>query len=269
MVSQVIRKIKDRLRTIYVLRVGYGWILYLVKYAQFISEYHAFKGEAQVADRTFTMLWADRYPCLYDSTCNTPFDRHYIFHTAWAARVLTEIKPTKHIDISSSLYFSGIVSAFIPTDFYDYRPAELNLSNLSSRAGDLLRLPFADSTVESLSCMHVVEHIGLARYGDLMDVKGDLKAISELMRVLAMGGTLLFVVPVGKPRVMFNAHRIYSFEQIIKYFDGLELVEFSLIPDNERDGGLIRNADPGMVKMQSYACGCFRFKKIVCSEIVN
>lgn len=260
--SKVFRKIKDKLRKIYLLRLGYGWVVYSFRYSKFIREYVYFKKQAEATGRKLPIVWADRYPCLYDNTSDTPFDRHYIFHTAWAARALAELKPTKHIDISSSLYFSGIASAFVSTDFYDYRPAELNLSNLNSYSGDLLRLPFANNTVDSLSCMHVVEHIGLARYGDPLDVKGDLKAISELKRVMAVGGTLLFVVPVGKTRVMFNAHRIYSFEQIIEYFDGLELVEFTLIPDNESDGGLIRNADPTMVNMQNYACGCFRFKKV-------
>jgi hypothetical protein len=31
--------------------------------------------------------------------------------------------------------------------------------------------------------MHVVEHVGLGRYGDLMDPDGDLKAMRELRRV--------------------------------------------------------------------------------------
>jgi len=207
------------------------------------------------------VIWRDRLPCLDDNTGATGFDRHYVFHTAWAARILAELKPVKHIDIASSLYFCTIASAFVPVDFYDYRPTELNLGSLNSWAGNLLQLPFADDEVESLSCMHVVEHVGLGRYGDPMDVDGDLKAIAELKRVLAQGGTLLFVVPVGKPRVMFNAHRIYAFEQIVEYFSGLELVEFALIPDEERDGGLIRFADPQLVKSQLYGCGCFRFKR--------
>ena len=52
--------------------------------------------------------------------------------------------------------------------------------------------------------MHVIEHIGLGRYGDEMDPDGDLKAIDELKRVLSRKGDLLFVVPVGKPKIMYN-----------------------------------------------------------------
>ena len=77
--------------------------------------------------------------------------------------------------------------------------------------------------------MHVVEHIGLGRYGDPVDYDGDLKAIAELQRVLAPGGNLFFVVPVGQPRIMFNAHRVYSLRtDFVEAFNTFELKEFSL-----------------------------------------
>ncbi|WP_461572268.1 DUF268 domain-containing protein [Sulfuricaulis sp.] len=170
-------------------------------------------------------------------------------------------KPAKHVDISSSLYFSGIVSAFVPIEFYDYRPAALHLDQLKSGPADLLALPFADDSIESLSCMHVIEHIGLGRYGDQLDPNGDLRAINELKRVLTPGGKLLIVVPVGQPKVVFNAHRIYSYEQVVSYFSGLDLMEFWLIPDTAEQGGLIRNASPELVAQQSWGCGCFLFTK--------
>jgi SAM-dependent methyltransferase len=106
--------------------------------------------------------------------------------------------------------------------------------------------------------MHTIEHVGLGRYGDEIDPAGDIRAINELKRVLKPDGNLLFVTPVGKPRIEFNAHRIYSFQQVVEYFSPLRLKEFSLIPDA---GGLVINADPNMVKDQQYACGCFWFKK--------
>ncbi len=200
-------------------------------------------------------------PRLGDNTTGTEFDRHYVYHPAWAARILAETKPAEHVDISSTLYFCSIVSAFIPTHFYDYRPADLRLDNLVADHADILALPFADESVASLSCMHVVEHIGLGRYGDRLDPEGDLKAIAELKRVLAPGGNLLFVVPVGRARIMFNAHRIYSFDQIRSYFKNLDLIDFSLVPDNREDGGLIRKATSAMADAQEYGCGCFLFRK--------
>jgi SAM-dependent methyltransferase len=176
---------------------------------------------------------------------------------------LAQTNPEYHVDISSFIYFGALVSSFIPVRYYDYRPADLQLNNLTSDAADLLRLPFENGSIKSLSSMHVVEHVGLGRYGDPVDPAGDLKAIAELKRVLAAGGSLLFVVPVGKPKIMFNAHRIYSYDQIMEYFAELELMEFALIPDAPQNGGLIRNATKEMASAQTYGCGCFWFRKTI------
>ena len=222
-----------------------------------LGDYWRFR--SQKGAQRFSMRLRDLYPQIRDKTMTTGFDRHYVYHTAWAARKVAAIKPEFHTDISSSLYFSSIVSAFVPVKFYDYRPADLQLSGLSSERGDLLRLPFADDSIASLSCMHTVEHVGLGRYGDPIDPDGDLKAIKELQRVLAPGGSLLFVVPVGKPMIQFNAHRIYSYDMVKEYFSDLALKEFSLIP--EKNGSMIVNATKEQADREMYGCGCFWFVK--------
>lgn len=226
----------------------------------FVNDYFVFK-EANTNDGRFSPTLSQLYPCLSDKTSLTPFEPHYIYHPAWAARVLKKLKPKKHIDISSTLHFCTMISAFIPTEFYDYRPAPLKLSGLYSGQGDLMKLPFKKNSVESLSCMHTIEHIGLGRYGDPIDPLGDLKAIAELKRVVKKGGTLLFVTPVGKPTLRFNAHRIYAYDQIIKYFSGFTLKEFALLPDNALEEGLIVPATKKQADAQSWGCGCFWFVK--------
>ena len=227
---------------------------------EFWKEFNSFKSLAATLEPRFNLGWSDRFPCLGDRTPDTPFDHHYVLHTAWAARRLAQIKPTRHVDISSNLFFVAACSTFVPIDFYDYRPANLKLDNVECRRGDLMALPFADASVPSLSCMHVVEHIGLGRYGDPLDPEGDLKAMRELARVVSIGGSLLYVTPVGRPRIQFNAHRIYSYEQIVSAFPGYELREFALIPD-VNNGGWITNATPEQVNAQKYGCGCFWFQR--------
>jgi hypothetical protein len=107
--------------------------------------------------------------------------------------------------------------------------------------------------------MHVIEHIGLERYGDPLDAKGDLKAITELKRVLSQDGNLLFVVPLGERAVIqYNAHRIYTYKQILSYFSELKLISFSYIND---DGIFIPQAGEKDTADQVYGCGCFQFQK--------
>jgi hypothetical protein len=173
-----------------------------------------------------------------------------------------ELAPRRHIDISSTLSFSAMLSAFLPVDFYDYRPAPLKLPGLRCSSANLLGLPFEDSSVESISCMHTLEHVGLGRYGDQLDPIGDKKAAAELARVTAFEGNLLIVVPTGKPRLCFNAHRVYSYEHVIEMFPGMSLRQFALIPDDYVESGILYDEEArNIAGQQDWGCGCFWFTK--------
>ena len=60
-----------------------------------------------------------KYPILNEQYMSPNID-HYFYHPAWASRVLLEIKPEKHIDISSTINFVSHIYAFIPTEYYEY-----------------------------------------------------------------------------------------------------------------------------------------------------
>ncbi len=255
------KKIKILLSRSFWFRSFYFLALWLKNYPSFLKDYFVFKKQSRI-DNRFKLSPRNFFPCLFDNTKKTNFDPHYTYHPAWAARVIAKIKPAKHIDVSSILHFSTLVSAFVPVEFYDFRPAEVKLDNLLCKEGDLMKLPFENNSVESLSCMHTVEHIGLGRYGDPVDADGDIKAINELKRVLRPGGTLLFVTPLtGQPRIEFNAHRVYSYDQVMHLFSDLQLKEFSLVPDDFKKFGLIKNANKETSDQQSWGCGCFWFTK--------
>ncbi|WP_225872333.1 DUF268 domain-containing protein [Pedobacter frigidisoli] len=119
-----------------------------------------------------------------------------------------------------------------------------------------MQLPFENDSVKSISCMHTVEHIGLGRYGGPLDPDGDLKPLEELKRVCAKYGNLLIVVPVGKPKVVFNAHRIYDPHTILTYMSGFRLKEFALVTDSDE---FMLNAPLSLGTIQNYGCGCFWF----------
>lgn len=232
---------------------------FVIRKLLFIFDF--FLKSRKLKNARFTCTWSDRAPCLNDKSVETGFDAHYIYHTAWATRILLQRSEVQkdHIDISSSISFVTQLSAFMAVKFYDFRPAKLTLSNLECGQADLLKLPFEDHSIESLSCMHVVEHVGLGRYGDQFDPEGDLKAIAELKRVLTVGGRLLFVVPVGKSaRIQYNAHRIYRYDQVVSYFEDYILENFSYIDDA---GNFIESASSLDVENSGYGCGCFCFKK--------
>src|SRR5580700_1032824 len=180
----------------------------------YLTDWFAFRRQSG----SWSVKAADSYPCLADRLPATPFDPHYFYQGNWLARRLADAKPRQHVDIGSSVLTIGVLSAHVPTIFVDYRPLVVRQTGLNCIAADINRLPFADRTVASLSCLHVIEHIGLGRYGDPLDADGDLKAVRELVRVLAPGGNLLVVTPVGRARVQFNAHRIYDHEEFARAF---------------------------------------------------
>ena len=228
----------------------YRFILFIIDF---------FQKKNSLKNGRFQCDWKDCHPCLADNTSTTGFDPHYIYHIAWAIRQIKHFSPRKHIDISSSLYFVTALSAYIPTEFYDYRPAKIQLSNLEARKANLTSLDFDSNSIESLSCMHVIEHIGLGRYGDPFDPQGDLKAISELKRVVKPGGRPFIVVPMGGvARVQYNAHRIYSYKLFTSYFNDFIIKNFSFITDS---GDFIEFASPDDISNQRYGCGCFELQK--------
>ena len=200
----------------------------------------------------------DTQPCLHDKTSTTGFDSHYFYQNIWAARKIYDSKTEHHTDIGSRIDFVGLLTSFTEVNFIDIRPLETKLEKFQSIKGDILRLPFEDNSIYSLSCLHVAEHIGLGRYGDKLDPLGTQKACGELSRVLAKNGNLYFALPVGEPRVCFNGMRVHSPEKIIKYFANLKLKELSGIDDL---GNFIKNIDINILKDSNYACGLFWFKK--------
>lgn len=227
-----------------------------------LKDYLLFKKQSKLTKRGFSLSFNDLWPCLSDKTSETDFERHYVYHLAWAARCVKAISPKRHVDIGSRLFFCTILSAFVPTDFYDYRPADITLSNLGSYKGDLTNLPFKDNELSSVSCLHTLEHIGLGRYGDSINANGDLTAMKELSRVIAPGGSLLIALPMGKEmRIQFNAHRIYSYDVLVSYFSDFTLKSFAYIPEESKREAIIDNALPLDIKDDIMGCGCFWFIK--------
>lgn len=213
-------------------------------------------------DARFSLKIKNLYPRLGDATSSTKFDRHYIYHVHWALKLLSEIKPSLHVDFSSSLNFISALAVNTKTLFYDFRPADLYLENLKCAEADLMDLSKFYGLYDSVSCMHVIEHIGLGRYGDKVSPIGDVEAINQLKRVVRRKGNLFIVVPVGYQCLYFDAHRVYDPNYFASLFlDEFKLLEFSYISNKKNGTGIIKSNKVITVE-EEYGCGCFWFKKI-------
>ncbi|MBL8030443.1 MAG: DUF268 domain-containing protein [Candidatus Doudnabacteria bacterium] len=199
------------------------------------------------------------FPQIFDKDPSShTFDKHYVYMDRWAFKQLQQAGPKEHVDVGSSIRFLSMASTVTNLKFVDIRPIHTDFDNFECLEGSILKMPFQDGSVESLSCLHVAEHIGLGRYGDPLDVLGTQKACQELLRILKPGGKLYFALPVGKTAVYFNAHRVHDPDIILEYFKGLNLKEFSAVNDQ---GRFIENANLNEYKEARYSCGMFVFEK--------
>lgn len=218
----------------------------------FLNDYKKIKSQTQ--NPNFELSYGNFLPALTDKTATTPLDPIYFYQDSWAASKIFAQKPTHHFDIGSAAKTIGILSQFVPITMIDIRPIALKLHNLHFLEGSITQLPMPSNSVESLSSLCVVEHIGLGRYGDPIDSYGSEKAIEELKRVCAPSGTVLFSVPVDATgKVYFNAHRAFAPAYIKQQFVGFELLDEQYIYGTAMQ--------PAYDPQKGYGVGLYYFKK--------
>jgi hypothetical protein len=220
----------------------------------FFRDFFSYRKQELLGNR----MKLDFEPALHERNSTHEFDAHYFYVNSWAFRRVISSSPEHHVDIASQVIFSSLLSAVLPVTYIDFRTLAIELSGFSSKQGSILNLPYPDNSLYSVSCLHVAEHIGLGRYGDSLDSEGTIKACAELTRVLAHGGNLFFAVPIGKPRVCFNAHRIHSVQMILSYFEGVSLHELSGVDDR---GNFHSNISFEKLNSCDYGLGLFWLKK--------
>src|SRR5436190_19176355 len=186
------------------------------------------------ADGRFPLTLSDLEPVLTDFAAEAGTARgHYFHQDLWAARRIFARRPRQHVDIGSRIDgFVAHVLTFMPVTVVDIRALESTVEGLTFVRGDMCRLDFfASGSVESVSCLHAIEHVGLGRYGDPVDARGWHVALRELARVLAPGGRLYLGTPIGRERLCFNSQRVFSPVTIIDVLSDLALVGFSAVDD--------------------------------------
>jgi SAM-dependent methyltransferase len=212
--------------------------------------------------------WAIRpnYPCLTDYFDQSGIARgHYFYQDLLVAQKIFERRPRKHVDVGSRIDgFVAHVASFREIEVLDIRKLTSVVPNIIFHPCDLLDLPlrFHDYS-DSLSCLHVLEHLGLGRYGDPIDIDGHIKGLSNLAKMLKPGGTLYLSAPFGVERIDYNAHRVFDLGTIVGLIErSLEIVAFSMVDDAEE---LHVNADlPSALRDSSgyrFALAIFELRK--------
>ena len=234
----------------------------------FIKDYNKFAKIAKKNNIKITGIM----PNFKDRYCSAgAIDPHYFFQDLYMAKKIINSNTKNHYDIGSRIdgFISHLLSSGkINITLLDIRPLELNVENLNFIQTDATNLKeIKDNSIDSISCLHAVEHFGLGRYGDPIDPFSCFKAIDSIQRVLAKNGVLYFSVPIAnKDEIWFNCQRHFSPLTIIKLFNKLELIEFSIINNGHvtiYNGDLaVNKLNNNEIYVNQYDCGMFIFRKV-------
>ncbi len=185
---------------------------------------------------------------------------HYFHQDLLVSQFIYNDNPDKHLDIASRIDgFVAHVASYRKIDVSDIRKIENTIENINFKQHDFMGEIFSKNKYPSVSCLHAIEHFGLGRYGDKIDINGHLKGFSNIIKILDIGGKLYISFPISdKPRIEFNAHRVFHPNDIFRW-DGcekLELVRFDYVNDG---GMLVKNSNPNDIKNIRYGCGIYTF----------
>ena len=145
----------------------------------------------------------------------------------FAAHHLCNAKPKNILDIGAWRQFIiGMLSHYDVTTI-DVRSRKSRLSNETIITCDAKDLNIDSNSFDAVVNIGGFYTFGLGRYRDEFDLDTDVKAFNEMVRVLKSGGILIFLASItpGHPVIRFNRCRIYNYEMIKKFCDGLDCVE--------------------------------------------
>jgi Caenorhabditis protein of unknown function, DUF268 len=229
----------------------------LFYYLKFISQRRKFKNMGGII--------TDRYVILSDYKDSAGVAKgHYFNQDLLVASFVHKHKPNRHVDVGSRIDgFVAHVASFREIEVVDIRDlAAPNHSNIKFVQADLMLEQAKIGLTDSLSCLHVIEHFGLGRYGDTVDPEGHKKGFINLVSLLKVGAYFYISFPIGRQNeVHFNAHRIFHPNDIFSWpgCNELELVRFDYVDDSgDLHQDINLRQDPPTV---THGCGVYTFIK--------
>lgn len=174
----------------------------------------------------------DLMPCLHDMNEEAGATKsEYFWQDLYIAQKIFKHNPKKHVDVGSRVDgFVAHVASFREVEIFDIRKITSNIPNITFRQADLMNSANEfHEYCDSLSCLHALEHFGLGRYGDKIDVDGYKHGLKHLSALLKIEGVFYLATPIGIEKVYFNAHRIFNPIEIKNILNGIGFVleEFS------------------------------------------
>jgi len=159
-------------------------------------------------------------------------DGHYFWQDLICAQWIYAKAPNNHLDVGSRIDgFVAHLLSFMNVTLLDIRPLKVKIPNLTVEIGDAQKpLKEHEGSFKSVSSLHAIEHFGLGRYGDNLDVEGHRKGLVHIAETVAKDGHLYVSFPIGKASVEFNEQRVIDPMFAQNVLTDFTLEEFVLIP---------------------------------------
>jgi SAM-dependent methyltransferase len=159
-------------------------------------------------------------------------DGHYFWQDLICARWIYEDGPRNHFDVGSRVDgFVAHVASFREITILDIRPMTQKIPNVKVEIGDAQEdLSKFKDKFDSVSSLHSIEHFGLGRYGDRLEIDGHISGLLNIARCVKPAGTLYISFPLGADKVQFNSQRILNPNLIYKILPNFSVTDFVLIP---------------------------------------
>lgn len=156
-------------------------------------------------------------PALHDRRDNAGSLSEYFWQDITAAQLINAAAPERHVDVGSLITgFVAYLASHRDIEILDIRPLTLEIPRVTFTQADILTPPaHLLNSLQSLSCLHTIEHFGLGRYGDPLSADGPFVGIERLCSLVAPGGALYLSTPMGRQRVEFNANWVLDPQGVI------------------------------------------------------
>lgn len=184
------------------------------------------------------------------------------YECAFAAAQIRQFHPRNILDVGSYRHFILGLLANFPITTIDVRSRQPICANETILTGDAKKINLPDHAVDVVLSLCALEHFGLGRYGDEFDVDADQKAFAEMIRVLKPGGRIIFTTTIhhAQPAIAFNAHRIYTYEMLQTFCNGLTCLEEKFYSHRQKGFCTLEEVTTDLQWWDVY-CGCWEKKR--------
>lgn len=207
-----------------------------------------------------------RRPVLTDFSAEAAQLGEYFWQDLFVAKRIIDANPRRHVDVGSRVDgFIGHLACVRSVEVFDIRPLQQSIPNVIFTQCDMSQPNDSLQGIsDCLSCLHTIEHVGLGRYSDPIEMDGWKDFLASLSTLLEVDGFMWLSTPIGHQRVEFNAHRVFHPNTIRLAGEtlGLKLLELHYLADNQIKVATDLEEAIERLGQSHYTLGIFLFQKL-------